>query len=128
MSGSIESPPGEQTTAARISTLVVQQMHSYTGRGPTQAWTTINDDLVTVVLRDTLTKGELSLVADSKAALVTEMRHAYQQTMRDDLIGGVERLTGRKVIAFLSANHIDPDIAIESFVLEPRAVQESPSP
>lgn len=38
--------------------------------------------------------------------------------MGKDLIAGIEGITGRKVIAFLSDNHIDPDIAIESFVLE----------
>jgi hypothetical protein len=50
---------------------------------------------------------------------VLDMREAFQQSMRDDLIKGVERVTGRTVIAFMSANHLDPDIAIESFVLEP---------
>jgi hypothetical protein len=39
--------------------------------------------------------------------------------MRDDLTAGVEKITGRRVIAFLSANHLDPDIAIESFMLAP---------
>jgi uncharacterized protein YbcI len=53
------------------------------------------------------------------------MRKAYQDTMRDDLVTGVEEITGRTVIAFLSDNHIDPDIAIESFVLEPEAGETS---
>lgn len=47
------------------------------------------------------------------------MRRAYQEMMRSELIAGVQKLTGRKVIAFLSADHLEPDIAIESFVLEP---------
>jgi hypothetical protein len=34
------------------------------------------------------------------------------------LRGGVEQITGRKVVAFMSANHIDPDMAAEVFVLE----------
>jgi len=38
--------------------------------------------------------------------------------MRDDLIAVVEELTGRRVIAFLSDNHMDPDIAVETFVTE----------
>jgi uncharacterized protein YbcI len=105
--------------AARISNHVVQQMSAYTGRGPTKAWTSIDTDLISVVLRDTLTKGERSLVADDRAQLVLDMRKAYQTTMREDLVAGVEHLCGRKVIAFLSDNHIEPDIAIESFVLEP---------
>jgi hypothetical protein len=39
--------------------------------------------------------------------------------MRDDLIAIVERQLDRKVIAFMSQNHIDPDLAVEVFVLEP---------
>ena len=110
---------GGQSLGARISNLVVGLISSYTGRGPTRAWTSIDEDLICVVLRDTLTKGEQSLVADDRGQLVLDMRKAYQTTMRRDLVAGVEQITGRKVIAFLSDNHIDPDIAIESFVLEP---------
>ena len=108
------------STAASISNRAVQLMSAYTGRGPTKVWTSIDQDLVSVVLRDTLTKGERSLVADGRTELVLGMRKAYQQTMRNELIAAVERLTGRKVIAFLSDNHIEPDIAIECFVLESR--------
>lgn len=97
----------------------MQQVSAYTGRGPTKAWTSIDSELISVVLRDTLTKGERSLVADGRGQFVLDMRKAFQSTMRDDLVGGVEQITGRKVIAFLSDNHIDPDIAVESFVLEP---------
>jgi len=110
----------EPSPAARISNAVVQLLRSYTGRGPTRAWTSIDEDLVSVVLRDTLTRGEQSLVADGQAELVLTMRKAYQMTMREDLVAGVEAVLGRKVIAFMSDNHIEPDIAIESFVLEPQ--------
>ncbi len=111
--------------AMRISNHFVQQMSAYTGRGPTRAWTSLDHDLISVVLRDTLTKGERSLVADDRTQLVLDMRKAYQSTMRQDLVAGVEQITARKVIAFLSDNHIDPDNAIESFVLEPH---ERPAP
>jgi uncharacterized protein YbcI len=33
----------------------------------------------------------------------------------------IEELTGRKVIGFMSDNHVDPDLAVEVFVLEPSA-------
>jgi hypothetical protein len=39
--------------------------------------------------------------------------------MRDDLVEIVERELNRKVIAFMSQSHIDPDLAVEVFVLEP---------
>jgi uncharacterized protein YbcI len=110
--------PGDPASAAQISNMVVQAVRAYTGRGPTKAWTSVDRDLISVVLRDTLTKGEQSLVADNRGELVLEMRKAYQSTMRAELVSGVERITGRKVIAFLSDNHMDPDIAVESFVLE----------
>lgn len=105
--------------AARISNLVVRTFAEYTGRGPTKAWTSLDGDLVTVVLQDTLTKGERSLVADGRSQLVLDMRRAFQDTMRTDLVAGVEVILERRVQAFLSDNHIDPDVAVETFVLEP---------
>jgi hypothetical protein len=39
--------------------------------------------------------------------------------MGDELSAAVQDTTGRRVIAFLSANHLDPDVAIESFMLAP---------
>lgn len=106
--------------AALISNLVVRTFSEYTGRGPTKAWTSMEGDLVTVVLQDTLTRGERSLVADGRSQLVLDMRRAFQQTMREDLVTGVERILERRVAAFLSDNHIDPDIAVETFVLAPQ--------
>jgi uncharacterized protein YbcI len=103
-----------------ISNLIVRLLSEYTGRGPTKARTHFNDNLITVVVQDLLTKGERSLIRDGKADLVLETRRAYQLTMRDDFTAGIEEITGRVVIAFLSANHIDPDIAIESFMLAPQ--------
>ncbi len=111
--------------AADISNAMVRLLSDYTGRGPTKARTYIQDDLVTVVLRDTLTKGERSLCRDGKAELVLANRTAFQETMADDLIAVVEQLIGRKVEAFLSANHIDPDLAVESFVLTKSADSDS---
>jgi uncharacterized protein YbcI len=112
-------------TAALISKHVVHVMSEYTGRGPTSARTTIEGDVVTVVLRDTLTKGERSLADDGRGQLVLDMRKAFQRTMRDDLIAGVERITGRGVEAFFSDNHLDPDAAVEVFLLESEVVARS---
>ncbi len=105
--------------AAAISNHVVRTMSEYTGRGPTQGRAHIHDDVVMVVLRDTLTKGERSLVSDDLDELVLTMRKAFQGTMRHDLINGIEEILGRTVIAFMSDNHIDPDVAVEVFLLAP---------
>jgi uncharacterized protein YbcI len=111
---------GSGSKAAAISNAVVRLIGEYTGRGPTRARTHISGDLVAVVLQDTLTKGERSLVRDGEAALVLSTRKAYQSTMREDLTAAIEEITGRPVIAFLSDNHIAPDVAIEAFVLAPQ--------
>jgi uncharacterized protein YbcI len=98
---------------------MVRLVSEYTGRGPTKARTYFEGDLVSIVLQDTLTRGERSLVRDGRSELVLSTRRAYQATMSEDAIAGIEELTGRKVLAFLSDNHIDPDVAVESFVLTP---------
>jgi hypothetical protein len=63
--------------------------------------------------------GERSLVRDGEVDLVLTSRKAFQRTMSSQMIAAVERHSGRRVLAFLSSNHVDPDIAIESFVLAP---------
>jgi uncharacterized protein YbcI len=106
------------SVAARISTAAVQLLHEYTGRGPTKAKTMIQDDLVTILLAHTLTKGERKLADNGHGDRVMQLRHDFQLVMRDDLVEIVEGELDRKVIAFMSQNHIDPDLAVEVFVLE----------
>jgi uncharacterized protein YbcI len=104
---------------ASISRAVVRIVHEYTGRGPTKARTSIRDDIVVVMLQETLLKAEQSLIRDEKDRVVVEIRRTFQQTMREDLSAAVELLTERKVIAFMSDSHLDPDYSVELFVLAP---------
>jgi uncharacterized protein YbcI len=106
---------------AAISEAIVRLMADTTGRGPTKARTTIDRDLIVVMLQNTLTTGERYLADSDRAEQVLGMRRAYQEAMRSDCIEAIEDLAGRTVIAFMSANHIDPDLAAEVFVLEPQA-------
>jgi uncharacterized protein YbcI len=105
--------------AAIISSSAVRLLHEYTGRDATEAKTVINDDLVTVVLADRLTKGERRRVDKGHSDRVLHLRHDYQRAWQNQLATTVERQLDRKVIASMSDNHIDPDIAVEVFVLEP---------
>ncbi|MGH2877208.1 MAG: Na-translocating system protein MpsC family protein [Solirubrobacteraceae bacterium] len=108
-----------------ISNLVVRVVREYTGRGPTQSRAYLQDDLISVVLRDSLTRGERSLVNDGFAEHVLQTRRMYQRTMRKEITAGIEELTGRRVMAFFSDNHLDPDVGVEAVLLEPCG---SPSP
>ena len=114
---------GEHSTGgalyAAISNAIVGVVHEYTGRGPTRARTSIRDDVVVVMLQETMLKAERSLVEAGKADLVSEMRRSFQQTMRADMSAAVADLTGREVIAFMSDSHLEPDYSAEVFVLAP---------
>jgi uncharacterized protein YbcI len=112
-------PQDGGSLASAISNSIRQLVAEYTGRGPTRARTSIRDNLVVVLLQDTLTKGERRLVAKGRDVRVLDYRAEFQAAMREDAIASVEKLTGRKVLAFMSANHIDPDLAAELFVLQP---------
>jgi uncharacterized protein YbcI len=111
--------------AAAISNIVVRALARTTGRGPTKAKTTLGDNGVFVVLQDTLTVGERSLTDAGQGAAVLDLRRRWQAVMRADVSREIEELTGRKVIGFMSDNHIDPDLAVEVFVLEPLAPADS---
>ena len=72
-----------------------------------------------MVLEDTLTRGEQTLVENGQRDLVLATRRQYQAAMRRALVDEVEGLTGREVRAFMSENHLDPDLAVEVFVMTP---------
>ena len=107
------------SVTADISRRAVQILREYTGRGPTKARTVMSKDTVAIIFADTLTKGERSLVNMGEEEHVLRTRRNYQQLMRGDLVGLVEELSGQKVHAFFSDNHIEPDYAVEFFLLTP---------
>jgi uncharacterized protein YbcI len=117
---SSDRPHSDGPLAAAISNAVVGALARTTGRGPTKARTTLGENGVFVVLEDTLTRGEQTLTDAGYGAAVLDLRRHWQRVMETDLRGEIEALTGRKVIGFMSDNHIDPDLAVEVFVLEPR--------
>jgi uncharacterized protein YbcI len=103
---------------AAISNAVVKLLREYTGRGPTKARTTIRENVVLVILEQTLTKGEQVLVGKGRGENVLALRHEWQEAMREESSAKVAGLTGREVVAMMSANHLDPDLAAEIYVLD----------
>ena len=114
-----EAPRPDGPVAAAISNTVVQALARTTGRGPTKAKTTLGDNGVFVVLQDNLTVGEQTLTDAGQGQAVLDLRRRWQGVMQADVSREIEELTGRKVIGFMSDNQIDPDLAVEVFVLEP---------
>ncbi len=110
--------PSDGTLHSAISTAIVKLMREYTGRGPMKARTTIRDNVVLVMLEQTLTKGEKVLVMKGRSENVLALRREYQEAMREESSDQVAELTGREVTAMMSANHLAPDLAAEIYVLD----------
>jgi uncharacterized protein YbcI len=104
---------------AEISTGLVQLHSRYYGKGPTKAKTHMVDDTVISILKGGFTTVERTLVETGKTESVYQMRRSFQQAMEVEFTEVVEEATGRKVIAYMSQIHTDPDLAVELFVLEP---------
>jgi uncharacterized protein YbcI len=105
---------------ATVSSSAVRILADYTGRGPTKARTYLFEDLLVILLRDTLTKGERRLYETGEGNFVLDARRRFQTAMEHDLRAMVERTIGRTVIGFMSGNHLEPDLGAELFVLEPQ--------
>jgi uncharacterized protein YbcI len=113
----IDSLTGGQLNAA-LASAVVQLHNQYLGRGPTKGHAFYRGNVVVVILEDTLTKAERSLVAGGKEHVVHDTRRQLLATMRRDLVATIEQLTARRVVSFLSDHDIEPDTAAEVFVLD----------
>ena len=75
-----------------------------------------------------MTKAERRLTQEGEDELVVTVRRKFQSTMRDDLVGGIELLTGRRVVSFLSDHDAETDHASEVFVLDgPPQLQDAGS-
>jgi uncharacterized protein YbcI len=108
---------GETLTA--ISDGLVALLKEYYGRGPTQAKSYYEDDLVVCVLRGGFTRVEQTLLDGGRGAAVIEQRMEFQELMRDRFIDVITQATGRRVIGFMSGNQQSPDMMCEVFLLSP---------
>ena len=107
-----------------ISRRVVALLKEYVGRGPTHARTVIHDDLVLVLVADTLTQGERLLADEEETELVREMRRTFLRTMSEQLQDAIEAEVGRPLQALLGDHSVEPDYAFTAGLLEPLAATD----
>jgi len=100
-----------------ISNGIVALHKRYYGKGPESARTHYHGDLVVVVLRGGFTRIEQTLVEEGRGDVVLAQRRELQAAMDDRYKEIVREATGREVTAFMSANHHDPDLQVEIFLL-----------
>ena len=109
------------TALSAISDEMVRLYKEQFGRGPTKArsnWA--GTDTLVVVLEDTLTPAERNLVRMGEHQRLRDTRMYFQYATVRGFCEPVERLTGRKVRAFISGIDTEVDgLATELFVLHP---------
>jgi uncharacterized protein YbcI len=112
-------PLGGGQLLSAISNGIVRLMREHYGRGPMKAKTYALDDVIVCVLRGSgFTPLEQTIMQSGDGEKVVEMRENFQDMMATSYRGLIEELTGRKVVAFLSQAHVEPDITIEMFFID----------
>src|ERR1700709_2188296 len=111
-----ETPRGGQALV-ELSNAMVALHREYFGRGPGAAKSFINDEMVVCVLSDIYTAVERPLIGAGQAGHVRRPRGLHQEALEDEYKARVEAIMGRPVEAFLSVVHVDPDVAVEVFLL-----------
>lgn len=84
----------------------------------TTATTYVNDKIVVFVAENVLTTGEDVLVANGGRGAVIDGRVALQSETEDEFTAAIERLTRRRVVAFLRANQTAPGVVCDLFFLD----------
>ena len=102
-----------------ISTSIVGILRDHYGRGPMRAKTYVLDDIIVVVMRGSgFTPLEKTIMNSGHPDRVIAMREDFQRVMSKRYQDTIEELTGRKVLAFLSQAHVEPDITMEIFFVD----------
>jgi uncharacterized protein YbcI len=106
---------------ADISREMVRIYKEQFGRGPTKAKTCFADaDTIVCTLEDSLTPAERNMVHLGEQQRLRDVRMFFQHATENNFLESIERLTGRKVRAFVSGLDADQDVSAEIFYLEPR--------
>ncbi len=94
-------------------------MREHYGRGPIkEAKTYVLDNLIVCVLSDGFSAIERAMMEGGEPERVLEMRRDFQRMMKERYSEMIEELTGRKVLAFLSQAHVEPDLTVEMFLMD----------
>jgi uncharacterized protein YbcI len=113
-----QAPQGKQALAS-ISESLVSLHREFYGKGPTKAKTFLVNGTVLCLLRGGFTAVEKTLIETGRQQAVHDIRHSFQAAMKEKFTDVVQDALGRKVVAYMSTVHTDPDISAELFVLEP---------
>src|SRR5918994_1037107 len=102
---------------AMIANEIVRLHSEYYGHGPTQARVYADRDFIAVVLEETFTPAERTLIGRGESAGIQDIRRRFQRAMADQFRSVVEQATGHEVRSFMSETDLENDISVEIFLL-----------
>jgi uncharacterized protein YbcI len=105
---------------AEITDRLVLLIRQHYGRGPLTAKTYVLDNLIVCVLTDGYIALERTMIEGGERERVLDIRRGFQRLMETRYSEMIEELTGRKVLAFLSQTHVEPDLSVEMFLMDGR--------
>ena len=115
-----DAPLSGEALLAAVNDAMVAFHERYHHRKPGTAKTLLlGDDLLVSILGGVYTDVEKTMIELQRATVVQETRSAFQIAMQHKFIEAVERLSGRRVLAFISNSHVGPDLEMEIFMLAP---------
>jgi uncharacterized protein YbcI len=119
---SVESTSDGKATSVRpqlteISNAAVALHREHFGRGPGAAKTHLSDNLVVFVLTDVFTPFEKTLIDAGQEERVRETRAIHRTATEDVYKLRMEEVLGRRIQAHMNSIHVDPDVAVDIFVL-----------
>ncbi len=116
----------DRSILTEVSNELVRLFKEQFGRGPTSAraaWA--GPDVLTVVLEDTLTPAERNMARMGEHERLRETRMFFQYASVREFCEPIERLTGRRVRAFVSGIDTAADgLCVETFVLHPPGARD----
>jgi uncharacterized protein YbcI len=109
-----------QSLQLAVSNAMVKLYKDQFGRGPTKARTHFaGPNVLITTLQDSMTPAERNLVAMGEFQRLRDTRMFFQYASEGEFRDTVERLTGRKVWAFVSGIDTQRDVSSEVFYLDP---------
>lgn len=115
-----DDPDPYLSVLAEISREMVRLYKEQFGRGPTKARTTFaGPDALVCTLEDSFTPAERRLAEMGEHQRLRDTRLYFQHATETEFREVIERITGRKVRAFISGTDTNSDVSAELFYLEP---------
>ena len=115
-----ETPLTGDALLAAVTDAMVALHKRYHHREPMTAKSMLmSNEMLACVMGGVYTDVEKTMIELQRQTIVQETRSAFQTAMQDRFISEVERLSGRRVLAFMSNSHVGPDLEIELFILAP---------